>query len=540
MSSRNSKSSLNRRKFIQLAGVGVTAFAVASCKKDSITKKNNQVCTTGNIQHKKIIIIGSGFGGSIAAKRLTEAGNEVTLLERGKEWKTDGTTKVFSDSFGTTNKAAWLSLDCPVSFGLPIRYNKKYIGVLEKVQGQNMAAISAACLGGGSVTFGGILAKPDASVFAQIFPSSIPFSELETTYYPKVLQEMKCTEIPDALYTNPIFKHNEIFKEHNEAVGISNIKLSNNFDWNILQEEINGTKVKSVTVGECIYGANSGAKITTNETYLKDAKQSGNLEIITQTIVNEIALNCDDKYLVYTSEIDEDGNVLQQKTYSCEYLFMAAGSIGTSNLLTKAKAKNTIADLNEFIGQGWGNNGTALFLRSGISVPTGAQQSFPPIYAAQNLSNPSMPLYIEHFPFNFSNIELNSLGYNFMGLNSTRGYFKYITSNDKVDLIFPARNINNQRLVNDAAKIIMQQINQAKTGSLNNLLGNIPVDNFTYHPLGGVVLTKAADDFGRIKNTKKLYVIDSAMIPGATCCNPALTICAIAERNIEHILNNDF
>lgn len=518
----------------------MAAIAMDACKKDSIVKKNNQPCTTGNIQSKKIIIVGSGFGGSIAAKRLTEAGHEVTMLERGKQWNTDGYTKVFSDAFGTTNKAAWLSYDCPISFGLPIRYNKKYIGLLEKVQGQNIAAIAPACLGGGSVSFGGIWAKPSQFAFSQIFPSSISYSELESIYMPKVLQQMQCTEIPDDIYSNSIFKHNDIFKEHNERIGIENIRLVSNFNWDTIREEINGLKIKSATIGECIYGTNSGAKITTTDTYLKDAISTGNLEIITQNIVQEITLNCDNKYLVQVDEIDEEGKVIAGKTFSCDYLFLAAGSIGTSKLLTKAKEKNTLPNLNEHIGQGFGNNGMALFLRSSISVPTGAQQSFPPIYAAQDLSNPSMPLYIEHFPFNFSNVELKSLGYNFMGLNSTRGYFKYKSDTDKVELIFPGRNANNQRLVNDAALLVMQRINQDSTGTLSSLLGSIPVDNLTYHPLGGVVLTKATDTIGRVLNNKKLYVIDGAMIPGATCCNPALTICALAEKNIENILNEDF
>ena len=214
MSSRNHKiNSLTRRKFISLAGLGMASFAMDACKKDSIIKKNNQPCTTGTIQSKKIIIVGSGFGGSIAAKRLTAAGHEVTLLERGKEWKTDGITKVFSDAFGTTNKAAWLSLDCPISFGLPIRYTKKFIGLLEKVQGQNIAAIVPACLGGGSVSFGGIWAKPNQLAFSQIFPASISYSELESTYIPRVLDQMKCTAIPDDIYRNNIFKHNDIFKK---------------------------------------------------------------------------------------------------------------------------------------------------------------------------------------------------------------------------------------------------------------------------------------------------------------------------------------
>jgi hypothetical protein len=100
---------------------------------------------------------------------------------------------------------------------------------------------------------------------------------------------------------------------------------------------MNGLKIKSATIGECIYGTNSGAKITTTDTYLKDAISTGNLEIITQNIVQEITLNCDNKYLVQVDEIDEEGKVIAGKTFSCDYLFLAAGSIGTSKLLTKAK-----------------------------------------------------------------------------------------------------------------------------------------------------------------------------------------------------------
>ena len=48
-------------------------------------------------------------------------------------------------------------------------------------------------------------------------------------------------------------------------------------------------------------------------------------------------------------------------------------------------------------------------------------------------------------------------------------------------------------------------------------------------------------DTGRVKNHQKLYVIDGALIPG--CCagsNPAMTISALTERNMENILENDF
>jgi cholesterol oxidase len=530
---------LERRDFLKLSGMAAAGLAVARCT-PNIPVLNNQRCLTGSFLSRKIIIIGSGFGGSIAARRLTESGQEVTLLERGREWTTDGTTKVFSDAFGTDNRAAWLSLENPLPFGLPISYARKYIGVLEKFKGQNMSVNAAACLGGGSVTFGGIWAKPSAAVFNRIFSGSVSYTELDTAYFPMVLQDMICTEIPDTLAQHPLFRYKDIFKQHNEAAGLQTVKLQNNFDWSVLQEEINGTKVKSAVAGECVFGTNSGVKITTNDTYLKRAKETGRLEIKTQTIVREIVLNCDNRYLIYADEIDESGSVTASVIYSCAYVFLAAGSVGTSVLLTKAKAKNTIPDLNGFVGQGWGNNGSSLFLRGGINLATGAQQSFPPVYAAQDVSNPDMPFYIENFPFNFSGIDLRAIGYNFMGLHHTRGYFKYNGATDTADLIYPQRSLSNQQVMNAAAKAILDRIISQNGGALNGLLGAIPLDTSTYHPLGGAVLAKATDDYGRIKNNAKLYVIDGALLPGAAGCNPAWTICALAERNMEHILNNDF
>ncbi len=61
--------------------------------------------------------------------------------------------------------------------------------------------------------------------------------------------------------------------------------------------------------------------------------------------------------------------------------------------------------------------------------------------------------------------------------------------------------------------------------------------NWTAHPLGGAVIGKATDGYGRVIGQPGLYVMDGALLPGsAGAVNPSLTISALAERNIDNIV----
>jgi cholesterol oxidase len=60
------------------------------------------------------------------------------------------------------------------------------------------------------------------------------------------------------------------------------------------------------------------------------------------------------------------------------------------------------------------------------------------------------------------------------------------------------------------------------------------------HPLGGAVVGRVCDRFGRVRRHRGLYVVDGAFIPGsAGLVNPSLTIAALAERDMERILAED-
>jgi cholesterol oxidase len=64
-------------------------------------------------------------------------------------------------------------------------------------------------------------------------------------------------------------------------------------------------------------------------------------------------------------------------------------------------------------------------------------------------------------------------------------------------------------------------------------------DDFCYHPLGGCVLGKATDDYGRVRGYRNLYAVDGSLIPGSIGVNPFVTITALAERNVEKVIAED-
>jgi len=86
--------------------------------------------------------------------------------------------------------------------------------------------------------------------------------------------------------------------------------------------------------------------------------------------------------------------------------------------------------------------------------------------------------------------------------------------------------------------VVTSDINLADANNVDTGVLGIQDDvnaSFTAHPLGGAVLGKATDNFGRVKGYEGLYVMDGAMINGNTgAVNPSLTISALAERNIEN------
>ncbi len=479
------------------------------------------------------VVIGSGFGGSVAALRLGQAGVETVVLERGRRWPITPTFDTFPRMMDPDKRSSWLSYTTQFP-GLKFRVFSKYAGLVEQVKGIGMDVVVGAAVGGSSVVYGAMMLHPTPALFQQVFPPQVSYAEMADVYFPMVKQTMGLGKISDALLALPKYKSSRLFLEHAQQTGLNGQKIYSAVDWNVVQQELNGTIPASATIGESVLGMNNGAKNSLDRNYLKLAEATGSVAIYPLHIVREIKDLPGGGYLVVSDRIDVEGNVTARLEITCTYLFLAAGSVGTSKLLVRAKAKGMLPNLNGEVGKHWGNNGDHLFLRI-LSEKTGAPQAGPPCTAIFHHDNPIAPVTFEHgpAPFEFETYGQPMLG---MGIPQKSGKFYYDSISDTVRLTWPWDG--------DQKAVSAMWASHAKLNAGTSGLFALDMNAFhkyTYHPLGGAVLGKACDYYGRVLGYSKMYVVDAALIAGSTaCCNPAWTVGALAERCMAKILAQDF
>ncbi|BAZ08743.1 cholesterol oxidase [Calothrix sp. NIES-4071] len=263
------------------------------------------------------------------------------------------------------------------------------------------------------------------------------------------------------------------------------------------------------------------------------ALSTGYVQIRALHVVTEIEESDNNRFRIICNQINEQGVVVDKKTIVCRYLFLAAGSIGTTELLLRAKNNGKLRRLNDQVGKLWGNNGDALGLvvTSGQTNPT---QGGPAAIAIEDFDNPISPVVIQQFPLP----GLPEGAYNVfsLALGQPEGYFTYDVSKQITNLVWPKNSANNQKIQN-AALDTYQRFNQVN----GTTLAQPPDTGITGHPLGGATIGAVCNPEGRVHGYSNLFVVDGAFIPGSTACtNPSLTIAALAERSMDRFLNGNF
>ncbi|NUR93594.1 MAG: GMC family oxidoreductase [Nonomuraea sp.] len=483
------------------------------------------------------LVIGTGYGGAVAALRLAQHGVDVQLVEMGMAWDTPGTDgKIFCNTTSPDYRSYWLRTrtKAPLNYflGFPIdRDIPRYTGVLDAEDFGGITVYQGRGVGGGSLVNGGMAVTPKRENFAAILPT-VDAEEMYATYYPRANAELGVGLVDPAWFeTTACYQYARVGRKQAQRSGFPWTFVPDVYDWDYMKQEAAGTVQKSALAGEILYGNNAGKK-SLQKTYLARAKATGRVTISPLHQVTSVAPASGGGYTVTMTQLDTSGNTVATKTVTATRVFFAAGSVGTSKLLVKLKATGALPGLSDEVGRGWGDNGNVMCGRANhLWDPTGKLQSSIPCSGIDNWTAGGAFAEVAPLP---TGIETYASFYLSITKNPNRGRFTWNGSGVNLDW----QTAWKQPAI-DMAKTIFDKIN-AREGTIyrTDLFGVYKIwgDHLTYHPLGGAVLGKATDNYGRLNGYPGLYVIDGSLIPGNTSVNPFVTITALAERNIERII----
>ncbi|MCP2259902.1 cholesterol oxidase [Streptoalloteichus tenebrarius] len=515
----------DRRRF--LTGSAVTAFGLTAAAAPA-----NAAGPPTREERWRAVVVGSGFGGGVAALRLAEAGVRTLVLERGRRWEAGPGSDTFPRFFHPDRRVSWLKPH-PVFPASPPALFRPYTGVIERVRGQGMDIICGAGVGGSSLAYAGMSLRPNAELFARVMPSGVDYDEMDRVFYPRVAAMLRLTAIPDDVLDHVRYTSTRLFLEHARRAGLRAERVPLPVDWEDVRRELRGEVPASMSTGDVIYGVNNSGKHSVDRTYLAAAERTGRVTVAPLHVVRDIRRDNANRYVVRCDRINTDGEVLEHVVVTADALFLGAGSAGTSRLLVRARGTGAMPDLPDDVGGHWGNNGDRLYLRHLVPQPTNPPQGGPACSAILDWSNPAGPVSVEHGPAPLP-VELRTMAMLGMGIPDGHGRFHYDGRADEVVLRWPVSADQRSR---EAVRSTLDRLVRATGGTLVDLNA---LDPFTFHPLGGAVLGRVCDLDGRVLDHPGLYVVDAALIPGSTgCCNPSWTVAALAERCLSRIVAQD-
>lgn len=527
----------SRRRFLQNSAL----FSAGLVASSSLSKPGR----AASDEAVTAITIGSGYGGAVTALRLAEAGVNTLVLERGDRWQITPSQDTFCTMLEPDPRSTWRNrVDF---FGRNL--GGAATGVLEYSSERGITVLTGAGVGGSSIVNNAIMYQPPQELFERVFPRSISYDSMRD-YYTLALSMLGASPIPNDIVNTPYYEKYRLFRDQANRAGYPTRFLPLSIDWRIVRQEIRGTRRPSTILGESWYGINSGARNSVDRNYLRRAEQTGNVNILPLHLVTDIEEVSDNRYRVYCNQLDRSGRTIRRKTFTCQYLFLGAGSMGTCRLLVKAKAKGSLPRLSDQVGQGFAGNGDQVATRQNLYASDGnlaSGNAGPGGSLLESHENPRYALSLMSLDISLTpDGEQQVLG---IGLPSRRGRFVYNAATDSVGLVMERYTPQNRDLLLATRKVLEtldRENSRARRvpspdgrganrapGLASNSANLRP--SVTAHPLDG--MSRACDDYGRVLGYRGLYVVDGARIPGATgAANPALTITALAERSMVELL----
>jgi cholesterol oxidase len=264
------------------------------------------------------VIIGSGYGGAIAAARLAAANlspkPSVCILERGKERQPGEFPETLQ---GVIAEAR--SSDNP-------------LGLFELLNHPDISVIKGSGLGGTSLINANVAIEPDREVFEQFrWPAAIAFDELQP-YYQRARDVLAPSVHPRALQLAKVQALNRRAQEMGTTVEALTIAVNFTIDGN----NPHGVEQRPCNdCGNCVCGCNVKAKNTLYMNYLPMARNAG-ATIFTQTKVEWLEKLSGGGWRIHGQYVTGPG-ASQAFTLDAGEVVLSAGSLNSTEILLRSE-----------------------------------------------------------------------------------------------------------------------------------------------------------------------------------------------------------
>ncbi|HWU89011.1 MAG TPA: GMC family oxidoreductase, partial [Kofleriaceae bacterium] len=299
-------------------------------------------------QHSAIVI-GSGFGGAVAACRLSQAGFTVKLLERGRRYDKVGPDGNLPFPRGPLYDRLWQVKRGPLDI---------------RARG-DVRILQAAGYGGGSLIYANVHLRPSPEVFASGWPEGYSRSTLDP-YFDLVAYMLDINPITESRH-HP--RPTKTSRARDVAVALGRggqffyPPLAIDFKSKGDDEHPNkfGVMQKSCDHrGECVMGCPRRAKNTLDLNYLHVAEKKHGAQMLTQCEVLAIEPLGGARSGYRVQYVDHATDA--RETAEAEYVFVCAGAVNSAALLLKCRAEGTLPRLSQKLGTGYSGNADMLML----------------------------------------------------------------------------------------------------------------------------------------------------------------------------------
>jgi len=535
-----------------------------------------------------VVVVGSGFGGSVTAARLAAAGVKVCVLERGRAYPP-----------GSFPRTPW---EIKQGYWQP---EVGLHGMFDIWSFRGLNALVSSGLGGGSLIYANVLWRPPTEWFhtndpatGQTHPWPVTRAELDP-HYEVVERALGATPYP---YADETPKTRE-FAAALSASGFKPIapNLAITFEPGQGQpfgkpaDNLHGLQREACRLcGECDVGCNYGAKNTLDYTFLSDAQRDG-AEIHPLVEVRGFAPT-EAGFVVHAVEHqpsqESSRSQLPQVTITCRRLVLSAGTLGTTHLLLRNRSR--LPGISPLVGTRFSGNGDYLTWAHGCRDNGGVRliegSRAPVITAAAMLEDESQGgdgpgLVIEdggypafaawlvqamRSPVNLwrwrgwarrlvwgrlrgdLDLDLGAALSDLMGDQTEEsGTLPFLTmGRDTPDGVMRLRgsklDIDWRKRGSERLFLRAEDATRRLTASLGGRYLDLLrlVNPITVHPLGGCPMgyvdgrDGVVDPFGRVFGCEGLSIADGSILPGPVGVNPSLTIAALADRHASQLIED--